>query len=816
VRYRALASLLALCLGCGDDEPGFEVVVVDGGLGVVELSTQPSLLLRRGSDVLLNFGPDAFALGVVTAVSDDVNYDPYRLRVSHPLYQPPEDLRWLLPVDARLGAGSALSIEYPEGIVADLVVAVDDGRFVVTLTPRSGAVAFFRLTPRAAADEGFYGLGEYFDSAEHRGQVRAMQIEAEAGIESSYNEAHVPVPLLIGTRGWGWFVESPYPGSYAVAVDAAEALEAAFGTGTASSAGLRFHLFTAEHALDVTRHYYEVTGYPRLPARWALGPWVWRDESEDQAQVQADLDAIRDLDLATTGYWIDRPYATGVNSFDFEAARFPDPRAMVDQAHALGMRMALWHTPYLDEQDAATAPLLAEAEASGFYPLETGIPLNDWGRPLDFTNDAAVAWWREQLQAYADLGIEGYKLDYGEDVLSGIVATRTPWRFADGSDERTMHHGYQRFYHAAYAAMLPEDGGFLLCRAGTYGDQTNGPIVWPGDLDASFARHREDVDDGQDGYIAVGGLPAAVVAGLSLGPSGFPFFASDTGGYRHSPPDKELFMRWFEHSALGTAMQIGTSTNDVAWELGGENGFDQESLDAYRFYTRLHLRLFPYLWSYATRLADDGRPIARALGLAYPELGVHPSDTYLLGDAILVAPVIERGATSRAVTFPPGRWVHWLTGESFEGPMEATVDAPLGTLPFFVHEDGLVPLLRPTIDALAPTTDTARVDSYATDAGVLWVRAVAGGSGSFELFDGGSVEQASEGGSSTLRVASGNELESGAVFELMDADAPASVDVPEAAELAALEAAASGWYHDGAERVLYVKLEPDGGAVVGW
>ncbi len=140
----------------------------------------------------------------------------------------------------------------------------------------------------------------------------------------------------------------------------------------------------------------------------------------------------------------------------------------------------------------------------------------------------------------------------------------------------------------------------------------------------------------------MGGLPAALIAGLSLGPSGFPFYGSDTGGYRHSPPDKELFTRWFQSTALSTVMQIGTSTNDVAWEPTPKNGFDQEMLGWYRSYTRLHLRLFPYIWTYAKRLKTDGRPIQRALGLAHPELGEHPDDTFLLGDSLLVAP--SRGA----------------------------------------------------------------------------------------------------------------------------------------------------------------------------
>ena len=123
------------------------------------------------------------------------------------------------------------------------------------------------------------------------------------------------------------------------------------------------------------------------------------------------------------------------------------------------------------------------------------------------------------------MGIEGYKLDYAQDITAGLAGGRVPWEFADGSAELTMHAQYPLFYHRAYAETLPADGGFLVCRSATYGDQTQASVIWPGDLDASFIEHRA-MDNGER---AVGGLPAAVAAGLSLGPSGFPLFASDTG-----------------------------------------------------------------------------------------------------------------------------------------------------------------------------------------------------------------------------------------------------------------------------------------------
>lgn len=81
---------------------------------------------------------------------------------------------------------------------------------------------------------------------------------------------------------------------------------------------------------------------------------------------------MRDLDLAVTGDWIDRPYATAVNTFDFALVQFPDPAAMIANLHGLGFRTALWYTPYLDEADASTAALRAEATTKGYYPPAAG------------------------------------------------------------------------------------------------------------------------------------------------------------------------------------------------------------------------------------------------------------------------------------------------------------------------------------------------------------------------------------------------------------------------------------------------------------
>ena len=813
--------LVSHLAGCSSDESGSDQPpAADAGADAAPVPPTYTLdvdeagvriTLQRDGEALLVLGADGIQLGRVDAVSDSANYDPWLLVAG----TAPADTvpRWLSVQSMNERAAGEVELVFDEQATAILTLSErTTGRYEARLEPGAGidTVAYYRLRARVDAAEGFYGLGEYFDEVNHRGKDRPMQIELDATIESSYNEAHVPVPFVIGTRGWGLFVESYFPGAFQVASEAADTVVATFGTGTASSDGLAFHLFGSEHPLDVTRHYYEVTGYPALPAPWALGPWIWRNENADQAQVESDLNTIRDLDLATTGYWIDRPYATAVNTFDFEAARFPDPQGMITLMHRLGFKTALWHTPYIDPDDPNAAALRTEAETQGFFPLQIGLVISNWGEPIDLTNPDAYVWWQGLIRRYTDMGVAGFKLDYGEEIAPGLPGFRNVWRFFDGSDERTMHAQYQLFYHRVYAETLPADGGFLLCRAGRFGDQKHVSVIWPGDLDASFARHREPAPDGGPSY--VGGLPASVVAGLSLGPSGFPFYGADTGGYRDSPPDEETFIRWFEQTALSTVMQVGTGSSTVAWELA-ENGFTQQTLDLYRVYTRLHLRLWPYEWTYAQRLREDGRPIQRALGLAYPELGVHPSDTYLFGDHLLVAPVLDRGVRQREVMLPPGGWVDFWTGERLEGAQSVVLDAPLETLPLLLRAGGIVPLLRPTIETLNPTMEPERVDSYATSAGVLFVRTAPGPDTAFAVFDGTELRQRASADALLLDITPGSDFVLGAVFEVLGlAAAPAAVRLDGQAldrlpDASAVADAASGWFY-GSDGMLSVKVPP--------
>ncbi|MEQ9498688.1 MAG: glycoside hydrolase family 31 protein [Deltaproteobacteria bacterium] len=778
-RWLPFLFALAACSGGDEDAPRF-----DSGPYRAEVSVEDrTILIGPEGAPRVRFEADAFVFGFVDRLEEDLSYDPFWLIYDDALFDPtePPGLRWRTPREMIVADNGNIDVIFEGGRRASLAISTGaEGafRFQLVPDPEGAPIAFMRLRVRSHPTEAFYGLGEHLDDVDSRGKIRSMQLEPDLSLEGASNEAHVPVPLLIGTTGWGLFVESRRFGVFDVAREEDDLVEITYGTAEASDEGLVFHVFLEEHPLDITKHYYDVTTPPLLPAEWVYGPLIWRDENRDQAEVEDDIRRIRSLDLATSGIWIDRPYATAVGVFDFKPDDYTDPAAMIRTAHDAGLRVALWHVPYVS-QDATENR--AKVEEEGWFPPTIGVRLNNWSPLLDLTNADAYAWWQSNIQTYVDLGIEGFKLDYAEDLISGLGGARTAWEFADGSTERTMHDRYTRLYHRVYAETLPQAGAFLLCRAGRWGDQANASVIWPGDLDADFSLHRERVDPDDDSpYNAVGGLPASVIMGLTLGPSGFPFYGADTGGYRHSPPDEETYIRWFQQTALSAVMQVGDSSSQPPWVFTPENGRDEDTLALYRTYARLHMRLFPYVWSYARRLADDGRAILRPLGLAHPELDVHPSDTYLLGDHLLVAPVVTRGQREREVQFPSGTWYDWWNGAEHSGV--ETVAAPLEKLPLFIRAGGIVPMLRDNIDTLATTTSTA-VESYADDPGALTVIVAPndGESTEYTVFDGATIASRREGGEHIVDVSPGATFEGWSVEIYAPDQGPAEVTLDGAA-----------------------------------
>jgi len=682
VRRAALATVIAA--GCG----GSAEIPPEIHAGPVSITSDPLAITVAGAQ-LTGF----VAIGTVPHLDDHRYYDPRALDAvtwQRPARAVGVDDDWLV-----LDGGARLRV------VADPIA--DSAAIELDASAVEDAV-LAQVALSGTPGEPVYGFGESPAGANAAGGIREAQFRVDLDSESSLNEAHVPVPLALWPRrGAGLFVEDRRAGAFDVGRTDPGVVTATF---TLPDRGpYRAHVYTTapDRPLDLVRAYVALTVPPLVPPRWAFAPMQWRNENVSATEVRDDADQMRALGIPDSTMWIDNPWQTGYNTFEFDQARIAAPDQLIAELTAKGYKVLVWSTPYVDNA-GVTAQDYNEAVTNQFLVTDdVGLPLLfPWqdgpGGLVDFSRPGAAAWWQARIARAVSLGIDGFKLDFGEDVVPEIGGNLAPFLLA-GGDAQDMHGVYQRGYHDAYLGGLPPGDGFLLTRAGAWGEQDRNTAVWPGDLDNDFSLH--GVDNGA-GKLNVGGLPAAIACGLSLSVSGYPFFGSDIGGFRNGEPDTEVLIRWTQYAALGTIMQLGGGgASHNPWDT---TLYAAPALAVYIEYARLHMDLHPFLWTLALAAGVDGTPVTRPAGFVTD--CACDDATFLLGDAILVAPVIEAGATTRAVVLPAGTWRDWWTGEvvTGDGTTSRVVPAPLTQIPLWQRVGTIVPMYARAADTLAPAT----------------------------------------------------------------------------------------------------------------
>lgn len=716
------------------------------------------LSLRRGGDEVLR-SPTTRAFLQVGVVEGGVS----ATRFYDPRVDTPNDVTWRdldrVIAPAEVTGGRVRLRLGGEGALTATLVIIQTERGVALSVDAAGAETALLRFQFAADDGAYHGLGEQFVSAEARGRVVPMQLQV-GGTRSGTNEQHVPVPFLVSSKGYGIFVETREAGAFDVASTSPELVRATFEGSRAT-----VHFYENRDPLQVVADFTRDTGLPRLPPRWSFAPQQWRNEWESGDEMLEDARRLRAEGIPTTTMWIDNPWQVSYNDGRIDERRFPNPALLMQTLASLGYRVIFWSTPFLDSVAAGAQPAneaerlyLQAAERRYLVRAANGDPyvsptrffspsgMSDaYGALVDFSAPGASRFFEDTLRHTIELGGRGYKLDYGEDILPELAGRRPGFRFADGQSERTQRSLFPQGYHGAYRAALDRwanGDGFTLVRASSWGGQRVCDIIWPGDLDNDF----------REGSVTeVGGLPAAVSGLISLSESGFPSFASDTGGYRGGRPSRESLLRWAEHTAMSPFMQLGG-----AGESHNPWSYDPEATAIYRGLARLHNALVPYFYAHAQRASREGVPPVRSLALAFPDDPGARAErfSYLLGDSLLAAPVVAAGASARRVHIPPGRWVHWFSRARYEGPRDVEVAAPLGHPPLFVREGAAIPMLLDEVDTLSSTAAMGVVDE-GDRASVRRIHSVPRGEVSLPLDDGMVRVQSSALRAATLEFAAG-------------------------------------------------------------
>jgi alpha-D-xyloside xylohydrolase len=476
--------------------------------------------------------------------------------------------------------------------------------------------------------------------------------------------------------------------------------------------GLDYYFVPGGTMDDVIAGYRLLTGKAPIMPKWAYGFWQSRQRYETQDQLLGVLREYRKRELPLDNIvqdWLYWPQDSwGCQCFD--PARFPDPKAMVDEVHASGanIMISVWAKYYpstknyqeLDAVGGIYRNMVTPRPDEPTDPNYIHGMYRDWvgpGFPNAFYDPynakAKDIYWRQVRDGIASLGFDAWWLDSDEpDFHSNLSIAERIRRMGPtaAGPAAALFNSYPLAHvEGVYDHWLqdkPDVRPFILTRSGFGGIQRAGAAIWSGDVASRWDNLRDQIS-----------------AGINMSLSGVPNWSHDIGGYtmedRFLKPTaaglaewRELNTRWFQFGAFSPIFRShGENIKREIFEMSPAGSPTYRSM---AWYDRLRYRLMPYIYTIGADTWFKDGTIMRGLVMdfAADRKTWDVDDEYLFGPAILVAPVTEYKARSRKVYLPAGAdWYDFYTGRNMKGGQTVTAAAPYERMPVFVRAGAIVP-----------------------------------------------------------------------------------------------------------------------------
>ena len=427
---------------------------------------------------------------------------------------------------------------------------------------------------------------------------------------------------------------------------------------------------------EVIATYRDLTGPCPLMPSWALGYIHCRERFHSSQEILETANRFRTEQMPVDVLVQDWQYwgKYGWNSMQFDEQYYPDPKALTDSLHRMGIRLMVSVWSKIDKNSEVGRQMMAD----DYY-----IPGTDW---IDFFNpDAAAAYWRNFNERLVPLGIDAWWQDATEpenDDLVGRRVNRGQWAGEQVRNvypllvNKTVYEGltsHAATTPSASAEGLTSHGPMILTRCGFPGIQRYGSALWSGDVGNDWETFRRQI-----------------TAGLGVQAAGVPWWTYDAGGF-FRPGDQytnqdyiERMLRWIQTSVYLPLMRVhGYMSNTEPWNYGEEA--------KQRFAASLSEReaLRPYIERCAERVAKEGYTIMRPLVFDFaddPE-ALKQKYEYMFGPSLLVSPITEPGVTEWKTYLPKteGGWTEVHTAEHFDGGQTVTTKVSKWFIPVFMR-----------------------------------------------------------------------------------------------------------------------------------
>jgi alpha-glucosidase len=531
------------------------------------------------------------------------------------------------------------------------------------------------------ADAVISGLGERAAPLNLRpGSYRFWNTDPAGSYQPGFDPLYVTIPWYIALQragSYSIFYENPHDGRLTLGDDA----EISFAAGQ-----LRYVLVAGPPAQAIAR-LQTMIGHPAMPPRWALGYHQSRWGYSDERDIRAVIDGFDRHGLPLAALHLDIDYMRGFRVFTVDRERFPDlPGLAAELKDRLGGRLVAILNPGV-KIDRQYDLHRQGVHGRHFCSLPNGELLRGpvWPGLVhfpDFTDPSTRAWWGQHYRSLLDQGIDGIWHDMNEPTTFAAwgdgalpLSTRHDLEGA-GGDHRTAHNVYaaamnQGAFEAMRAAR-PDRRPWLLSRSGWAGS-TRHAWNWTGDTASTWAM-----------------LRTTIATVLNLGLSGIPFTGPDIGGFSGAP-SAELYVRWFELATFLPFFRTHSSKTSPAREPWS---FGPDALAITRKFLDLRTAFMPYLYTLAADSHQTGQPMVRPVYWTEPAASElwQVDDCFLLGDHLLVAPVLEPGCEERSLRLPSGSWYSFGTDDVHVGAARVIVPGALDQVPTFVRAGAVLPL----------------------------------------------------------------------------------------------------------------------------
>lgn len=505
---------------------------------------------------------------------------------------------------------------------------------------KAGGVWSARVTFKANDRERFYGLGHEptgkFDLKGCSFDMRNVNTKCT-------------VPFVYSSLGYGFLWNNP-----------------AIGNVELSNNRTRWSAVTTRkidyvvidgNPKQTSRALADLTGHAPVMPYWATGLWQSRLRYETQAELLSVARRYKKEGIPLSVIVADYFHWTEQGDYKFDPEYWPDVKAMTDELHSMGTKLAvsMWPTingasenfNFMRDSNMLMRTAKGADRVFSFY---------GWQCEIDVTNPATREYvWSKLKENYLDKGVDALWFDEAEPEIHPEDFDNLIWYRGRGDEVALLYpYYYAKMAYDGFRKMGIEDSVTLI-RCAYTGSQKFGALVWSGDIFSTFESLSEQVK-----------------AGLNMSVCGIPWWNTDIGGFygadTKSEEFRELIVRWFQYGVFSPVMRLHGNRNrhgeksELKEPSGDPNelwSFGERNFEILKDLVFLRERLRPYIEKHMKIASENGCPVMRPMFFDYPDdeecyaLG----EQYMFGDDILFAPITQKGQTKKRVYLPEGEWI---------------------------------------------------------------------------------------------------------------------------------------------------------------